>query len=398
MTPAIFTNRRSVLAGLATTAALPSVALAAELRPLKALADEKGILFGAALGAGKPGSLTGSHADRIVRDLIKAECSVIVPENELKIYVIGAQRDQYDFAPGDSLVRFATENDLKVRGHTLFWNRLEFLPKWLLSYDFGPTPIFEAERFLRDYIERVCTHYGPRISSWDVVNETIDPRTGNVRNTPFTRILGFDALRIAYEATREYAPHAQLVYNDYMSWGAGNERHRAGVLKLLEAFRKQNVPVDALGLQSHLGNDGGIDPDQKKQWQAFVDEAAGMGYKLLITEFDVNDKNISGDIKRRDSEIAAIAKDYLDLMLSYTQLDHLLCWGLVDRYSWLQGGSPRGDGLPLRPLPFDNEGRAKPLREAIAAALRGAPTRNGLSSISGLSRDGREPLDRNDSC
>jgi endo-1,4-beta-xylanase len=29
------------------------------------------------------------------------------------------------------------------------------------------------------------------------------------------------------------------------------------VLRLLARFRKENVPVDALGIQSHLGNDGG---------------------------------------------------------------------------------------------------------------------------------------------
>ena len=33
----------------------------------------------------------------------------------------------------------------------------------------------DGERFLRGYIQSVCTHYGEQIHSWDVVNATIDP-------------------------------------------------------------------------------------------------------------------------------------------------------------------------------------------------------------------------------
>jgi endo-1,4-beta-xylanase len=54
-------------------------------------------------------------------------------------------------------------------------------------------------------------------------------------------------------------------------------------------------------------------------------------------------------------------------------VDELLCWGLVDHYSWLQQFSPRADGRPLRPLPYDQEYRAKPLRTAIAEAILHAP-------------------------
>jgi endo-1,4-beta-xylanase len=62
-------------------------------------------------------------------------------------------------------------------------------------------------------------------------------------------------------------------------------------------------------------------------------------------------------------------------MLSYPQLKYVVAWGLVDRYSWLQYRSPRADGLPKRPAPYDDAYRPKPMREAIAAAFRAAPKR-----------------------
>ncbi len=160
-----------------------------------------------------------------------------------------------------------------------------------------------------------------------------------------------------------------------MSWEAGNEAHRAGVLRLLEQFRKNNVPVDALGIQSHLGNDGHIHESQPGQWRAFLDEAVAMGYRLLITELDVNDKDLPQDISARDAQVAAVARDYLDLMLSYRALDQVLCWGLVDKYSWLQNYSPRADKSPQRPTPYDASYHRKPLWQAIAAAFEGAAVR-----------------------
>ena len=370
-------SRRNVVGGLlggVVATALPAWTAAAEPRSIKAAAADKGILFGTAVGAGRPGTLAGSFADARYVEILKQECSVLVPENELKSYVIAAAPGRYNFDPADRIAGFAKTNGIKLRGHTLLWNRVNYTPKWLLD-SFGALSAAEGERFLREYVQRVCTHYGDQIHSWDGVNETVDPKTGEVRETPFTRVLGFDALRVVYEAAREHAPRAQLVYNDYMSWEVGNETHRAGVVRLLERFRKGNVPVDALGIQSHLGNSGNIRQNQPKEWRAFVDAVVAMGYRLLITELDVNDKDLPTDIAVRDAQVAAVAREYLDLMLSYRGLDQVLCWGLLDQYNWLQNFSPRADKTPQRPAPYDAAYRRKPLWHAIAAAFDAAPSR-----------------------
>jgi endo-1,4-beta-xylanase len=372
-------SRREFVAGALGTGlvsilspALPAWAEAK--RPLKTVAAEKGILFGSSVGAGQPGTLSASFSDAGYLDILKKECGVLVPENELKSYVIAAQPGTYSFERADRIAQFAKSNNIKLRGHTLLWNRVEYTPKWLLDH-VASLSAPAAEQFLRDYIKRVCTHYGTQIYSWDVVNETIDPKSGQLRDTPFNKVLGFDALRIAFEAAREHAPQAQLVYNDYMSWETGNEQHRTGVLKLLEQFKAKKVPVEALGVQSHIGNVGQIQDTQHQQWRGFIDEVVAMGYKLLITEFDVNDKALPGDAATRDPQVAAAAKGYLDLMLSYKQLDQVLCWGMVDKFSWLQNFSKRADKTAQRPTPYDDNYRPKPLREAIAAAFESAPKR-----------------------
>ncbi|MGN6208428.1 endo-1,4-beta-xylanase [Asticcacaulis sp.] len=363
------TRRAAMVAGAATGAltALPAFSNEA-LTPLKDLAAAKGLRFGTAIGM-------KMYADPKIRDLVIRECNIIVPENELKMYVTHNQNPtDYNFKPADELLAFAEANHIAMRGHNLFWARDEFTPKWLIDYKFSGKA--EAEKMLRAYIATVAGHYGERLTSWDVVNETIDPKTGEVRDNAFSRVLGMDTMRIAFEAARAHLPQTQLVYNDYMSWETGNENHRKGVLKLLHWFRDNHVPIDALGVQSHIGNGFDLMAGQVNQWKDFLDEVVSLDLDLLITEFDVDDQTITtGDIEQRDAIVATVGRIYLDQMLSYKQTKDVLFWGMPDQYNWLQGFTPRKDGLPLRPTPFDAEFRPKPLYDAIAAAFKTAPER-----------------------
>jgi endo-1,4-beta-xylanase len=234
---------------------------------------------------------------------------------------------------------------------------------------------------LRDHIATVCGRYGKRIFSYDVINETIVPETGELEQGAFTRALGPDVVDIAFHAAREAAPHAELVYNDYMGWEPRSEKHRAAVLKLLERIKKNGVPIDTLGVQSHIGSNSRPNTDpafsetQEAEWRRFLDEVTGMGLDLVITEFDVNDRGVSGDIAMRDNAVAGLGRAFLDQMLSYKQLRYVMAWGIVDKYSWLQHTAPRPDGLPKRSCPYDDDFQPKKLREAMAASFRAAPAR-----------------------
>jgi len=298
-----------------------------------------------------------------------------VPENELKMYIIEKEEGVFNFEPADGIFEFCKQHHLPMRGHTLWWARDKNSPDWLLKHDFGKNPKLEAERMLRDYVARVIDHYGDAIVSWDVINEILEPKTGEIRDSVFQRILGMDALRITYEVAREKLPKTQLVYNDYMCWESGKENHRAGAIKLLRWFREQKLSVDALGIQSHLGFDYELESGQHDEWKKFLDEVTGMGYELLITELDVNDQYTKGDIKQRDAIVANVARDYLDLTLSYKQVKNVLLWGISDKYSWLQNVKPRPDGQRQRCTPFDENFKPKPLYDAIATAFKTASKR-----------------------
>lgn len=359
---------------------------------LNGIALDRGFGFGSCLGtpakhAPKLGGTVSVKPQKAgfddpgLRALIIAQCGILVPENELKWYVLRDNPQRYDFSRADMLLAFADRHRLAMRGHTLLWNRSRWMPEWVLKYEFGANPAAEAERMLRSHITTVCKRYGERIFSYDVVNETIAPATGEFEESPFTKVLGPEVVDLCFHAAREAAPKAQLVYNDYMSWGSKDGAHRAGVLKLLERLKKNNVPVDALGIQAHIGSNGmgastgALGDADVIEWRKFLDAVVAMGLDIVITEFDVNDRTVTGTPAERDRIVADYAKAYLDIVLSYPQMRYVMAWGLSDKYSWLQGTSPRPDGLPKRVLPYDTDFRPKALREAMAKAFAAAPVR-----------------------
>ena len=392
------TTRRETLAGLAalslagcgggggsgahpvasTPSPTPTAPASTPGRSLNSLAARKNRRWGSAI-AWNSGTGGGSIQNPDYTAIIKAECGVVVPENELKWQWTRPGPDTFDFARMDDIVRWTQANGIAIRGHTLLWHRPRWFPDWLNNYDFGANPRAEAERLLTTHIRTVTDRYRGRITSYDVVNEAIDHDTNGLLPTSMSRAMGSAeaVLDLAFETARDQLPDGDLVYNDYMSWEPPHAAHCADVLRLLEGFRRRNVPVDTLGIQSHIEMYSidpatGVGPYREREWRQFLDEAVAMGYKLLITEFDVKDKALPSDIATRDARVADYARRYFDVMLDYDALGDILAWGVIDRFNWLQGFAPRDDGLEVRGTPYDSGYRPKPLREAIAASLAAA--------------------------
>jgi endo-1,4-beta-xylanase len=379
------TTRRTMLHALAGAALLPAgfsalpafAASAANANePLKDIARRKGMRFGTAIGSGPT-----EFGDSAYRALVERECNLIVATNEMKWQALEPVEGQLHFRAPDAMLAWATSHQIAMRGHNLFWQPEKWLPRWVATKDFGANPRAGVERLMREHVRAECEHFGKAIGSWDVMNEAVDPADGKLRQNALTKPLGaIEQIDLAFRLAKEYAPHAQLVYNDYMRGDQGSAKHRAGVLNLLAELKKRGTPVDALGLQSHIGSwDESQDRGRKdlQEWRRFLDEVTQMGYGLLITELDVNDRRLPADFAKRDAGVAAATRDYLDVCLSYPSLRDILVWGLADNISWLQtwDEAPRKDGQPMRPTPFDAHLEAKPMRQAIADAINAAPPR-----------------------
>ena len=246
-------TRREAIAAAAIAFATRAIAKPSDPNSLDSLARKSGRRFGSAVAWAPPHSDSGSINNPRYTALLERDCALLVPENQLKWQWVRRSPDKFDFRAFDAIADYAASHGFQLRGHTLFWTPTKWYPKWLAEKQFGTAA--EAERLLTDHVRTVCQRYGSRITSYDVVNEAVQPETGLIRDTNVTRALGGEAfLDLMFHTARDAAPHAQLVYNDYMSWerNSEDETHIRGVLKLLDGLRKRGTPVDALGVQSHI--------------------------------------------------------------------------------------------------------------------------------------------------
>lgn len=333
---------------------------------LRERAAAKGLLYGA---AAREQVLT-SNPD--FASAFARECGILVPENELKWQGIRPRFDRFNFKRADELADFARDHDMLYRGHTLVWHKA--LPAWFKE----KVNSKNAEKILTDHIKTVAKHYAGKMHSWDVVNEAIevaDKRPDGLRKAPWLNLLGPDYIDIAFRAAAEADPKALLVYNENQLEHYNkprNEAKRTQVLKLLERLKSKGVPVQALGMQSHLGSK----PlgSQGKKLRQFVKEVADLGLKIIVTEMDVSEK-LPWDVAARDRQVAAIYEEYLSIVLDEPATIAVMTWGLSDRYTWISKRIQRQDGASVRPLPLDAQLERKLAWNAIARAFDHAPQR-----------------------
>lgn len=369
-------RRALLLSGLAVSGAIMATPLFPREQPaitskgsdgLRARADRKGLLCGTAVSYE---ILTG---DKRIRDNLIEDCNIIVPENELKWSRIQPSRTgPFAYRNAQVIHDFASLHNIAVRGTCLHWWNAQ--PAWAKAYI--PTlSAAQAGDFLQNYVRKVAGDWKGRLVHWDVTNEEIDGK-GNLIDTLFAPILGEHYIDLCFNAVRDTDPDTLRCYNiNYVEQDTRYEDGmRSSVLRQLERLLHRGVPIQCVGIQSHLTTMTGF---TEMRYRAFLDEITAMGLKLLVTEFDVSDRGTIGSVAVRDAATAALGKAYLDIMFSYPGCLGLLSWGPTDKYHWLRRvpEKQRSDRLPLRAAPLDDEFRRKPLWHAIAAAIDAAAPR-----------------------
>lgn len=335
----------------------------------------RGILAGCAVNVG------ALRTDAAYKKLLQEQVGIVVGETEFKFGPLRPTPTTFFFDNADYLAAFAEANGMKLRGHNFVWHRQ--LPGWFESY----VTKANAEQVLVEHIERVGGRYAGKMQSWDVVNEAVqisDGLKGGFRDSPWQKVLGGtgavpEYIEVAFKTARRVDPGALLVYNDYGIEGEDAEsgKKRAAVMELLREMQKNHIPVDALGVQSHLSaaNKDGRAPVYGKGLMTMIEEVREMGLKVLVTEMDVNDRYLGPAIGPRDAAVAKVYGSFLGMVLADPAVIAVLTWGITDKYTWLNHEDARADGLQERPLPFDAEMQPVAAFAAEVKALGEAPMR-----------------------
>ena len=202
-------------------------------------------------------------------------------ENVLKAEEVNPKPGVFDFAAADAYVEFGEKHDLFIVGHTLIWHNQT--PSWFFHDDKGKPNSTEAQKeVLRRHIEKVAGRYKGRIHAWDVVNEVID-NDGSYRPTTWVKGIGSgeELVKLAFKYASEYAPGAELYYNDFNAWRPAK---RDGIVRMVRMLQRAGIRIDGVGIQGHWG----LNYPKKEYIEAAIDAYAALGVKVMITELDVD--------------------------------------------------------------------------------------------------------------
>src|SRR4051794_21168275 len=137
---------------------------------LGAAAAQSGRYFGTAMGSNAVGNSTDTS-------IAAREFNMVTPENEMKPDATEPNQNQFNFSAGDRIYNWATQNGLRVRGHTLAWHGQQ--PGWMQSMSGSA-----LRNAMINHINGVMGHYKGKLYSWDVVNEAYsDDGSGGRRNS-----------------------------------------------------------------------------------------------------------------------------------------------------------------------------------------------------------------------
>ena len=353
------TTRRAALVGGLSLISAP--ACAASRPGLRVLAARGRLTYGAAL---EPQSVENDPAfARLVHD----QCGLIAAENALKWLALRPSADRFDFGPADRVAAIARAQGAPLHGHCLVWHVA--MPDWLTR----SLSSRNAEGLLTTHIATVVRRYAGTAASWDVVNEAVernDRRPDGLRVSPWLKALGPGYLDLAFHAAHAADPAARLALNDYgleyddETWRV---EKRGTLLALLRDLVRRRVPIHALGVQAHLI--GHRPPAYGQAFADFLAEVADLGLEIHISELDVDDQKVVGSAEARDGMVGEHYARFLDVALAQRAVTRVVTWGLSDRYTSKAFLSPRPDGSPVRPLPFDADLKPKPAAAALVAAF-----------------------------
>lgn len=326
--------------------------------------------------------------------LLGKHFNTITPENVMKAERINPQPGVYNFQSADDFVALGEKYKMRMVGHTLVWHNQT--PDWFFKNTLGQpnTPEQQIER-MRQFIESVAGRYKGKLHAWDVVNEVIGD-DGNYRPTTWVKSVGDGdrLVREAFKFAQQYAPDAELYYNDFNAWRPAK---RDGIVRMVKKLQAAGIRIDGIGMQGHWG----LNYPKKEHIEAAIDAYAALGVKVMITELDIDvlpltrEGQIIGSVMSHPQFQEEEFKTYLDpyphglpadiqtaltrryqeifeiLYRKRDKIDRVTFWGIHDGMNW-KNDYPV-PGRTNYPLLWNRDGTAKPALAAILQIPKNPP-------------------------
>lgn len=326
-------------------------------KTLRDLADNKNIKVGAAVN-----DYYLSY-ETAYSNTVAAEFNTLVPENVMKWDTLEPAQNVFNYSKADTIVQFAANNNMYIRGHTLLWHAQ--LPGWVKSA--ASTNRNNLQSILENHIQNVLTKYKGKIYAWDVVNEVVKDDGSGLRCTTdatpsiWAKNSTDDSLIIAaFNKAHAVDPDAKLFINDYSNEQYGNAKANK-LYQLVAAWVSAGVPIHGVGFQLHLLEES--PPDMQKVRQN-IERYQLLGLEVHFTEVDVRIKTPVTQTKLDHQ--AEIYAALMQMVLDHYSVNTFITWGVTDKYSWIPNYFAGYDSS----LMFDSQYQPKPAYDSVINLLQ----------------------------
>jgi endo-1,4-beta-xylanase len=228
-----------------------------------------------------------------------------VPENSLKWYSTESERGKLSYVDNDNILQWSLNNGMKMRGHTLFWEKETHNQPWVKSLSKT-----ELKKAIEKRTKEVCLRYKGRIHEYDVLNEIL-------HGDFFEKKLGPNIIKEMFLLCKQVDPNARLYLNEYFS--KPNDLNR--YVQLIRDLLKQGVPIGGIGFQGHIrGKVNAV------EMQVILDTLGQFGLPIKITEFDV--------LSDTEQDKVEVFRDVYRVAFAHPATKGILMWGFWAGAHW----------------------------------------------------------------
>lgn len=294
----------------------------------------------------------GDILDPATVKIIQKDCNILVYEDSMKWVNLRPNKTFWNWSDIDSLVKFANQNKMQVKWHTLFWHQQNspfVSSSWTRE---------QALAMMDEHIEKIMTRYKGKISEYDVVNEMFE-EDGSMRRNIWYKTIGSDYIEHALIKAHQIDPNAKLFLNEFNNEEKGHPKADA-MFNFVKDLKERGIPVDGVGMQLHL--DATLNYSEEAVRQN-VQRYNDLGVEVSFSEVDVR-------IPVDNPAAYEKAQENLYIMLYKMACDmpcitSFITWGVSDKHSWVPF-TFTGSGNALL---YDKELKPKPVYNAILKEL-----------------------------
>ncbi|XP_057783192.1 endo-1,4-beta-xylanase 5-like [Salvia miltiorrhiza] len=195
-------------------------------------------------------------------------------ENELKWNATEFTQGQLNYTLPDQMLEFVRANQITVRGHNIFWENPQFVPKWVRNLTGS-----DLESAVKSRIESLMHKYRGEFVHWDVNNEMLHYDFYEER-------LGPNATLHFFKTAHQADPLATLFMNEFnvVETCSDVESTVDTYVSRMRGLKQGGVAVNGVGLQGHF------DVPNSPLMRGVLDKLATLGLPIWLTEVDISNK------------------------------------------------------------------------------------------------------------